>query len=368
MNHSDVVEGMTVVFNEDANSEYSVTTEGAVGVVVDKTDYAATVRVESDGQLYGVQAEFFDPIDASEVYGYDLPPISSHSFPASKTKLGSAKKKKAWSMDYDFDGEANFLVWTKHTSGSAPNEFLEKPCHGYMKKPENNGATLVYSQTGTTYTDEGLHPFTYKFYKWLKGSSPYASIFMNKTVKSMVEDGVWINTNAPSNLILGGLIATRYAWARSYMLNLMEKLVKKGISYHTSFIMAHIFYSKSNGGWGVYDGAPEEFSLNAVFVNKELLLNFHSHTMKNYNKPYKDSPVYKGVFGLWSGTFAERGKNYTASVTTILSTYNLSKSKEVEYDDWGRSGSTSMEHGMKDLVVFGLYLDKLVKDIDKGEG
>ena len=140
-------------------------------------------------------------------------------------------------------------------------------------------------------------PAAASFYQWLFNESPYRSVFMNSSYKSALDYGIITRTNKPSNLMLGGLIASRIPTEFGDRLPLWYALVKRGCDKNLAFVLCHC--ASLEGGRVGYNVLCGHNALEMGEQSLSAIRNFIVGKLVNPQATYDNTLQYTGVTELW---------------------------------------------------------------------
>ena len=125
------------------------------------------------------------------------------------------------------------------------------PCHGDL-----NTNALTYKKDGLKKTNwsvlSNVQPLRTKketalsFYDWLFNRSPWKDVFLVKDSQEAIDNGIIANTELPENLVISGLIASRFV-TESYNTEISERarmydeIKSLGFSENFAFIFSQVF-------------------------------------------------------------------------------------------------------------------------------
>ena len=114
-------------------------------------------------------------------------------------------------------------------------------CHAGLSYPGTEKPVCVVNQIQTIVPEE---PAAIRFYEWLLNFSPYRDAFITKNAKKAVEDHIIIaDTKAPANIMVGGLMASRFATEPDYGIaracTAWDRLVELGVHPNAAFALSH---------------------------------------------------------------------------------------------------------------------------------
>lgn len=79
-----------------------------------------------------------------------------------------------------------------------------------------------------------------RYLDWLLNRSPYADTFLSKSAARVLKQQYSVSrADYPSNILVGGLIATRRLWEYEGVAELWDSLVKAGMSENMAYLVAH---------------------------------------------------------------------------------------------------------------------------------
>ena len=183
--------------------------------------------------------------------------------------------------------------------------FHDAPCHMALSRVEcrESFAIIALVELEKIQKDRHAKGFTIPYYRWLLNDSPYAECFITKDAKEAIQYGIICKTNVPSNLLVGGLVASRYPW--EYAQNNYRawcELYKRGVHPSMAFVMCHAVYQEREGKlqWG--DGLYGHNSMCPDRTSVEGILTFlkNNKDNMNLNANYNKDRMYSGILDTWA--------------------------------------------------------------------
>lgn len=122
-------------------------------------------------------------------------------------------------------------------------------CHAAMSyprsyAPKKNGQIIAVINRVLKYQISS--DIVLAFYEWLLNSSPFAPVFITKDAKDVLDVGASIvDTDQPTNLIMGGLIAGRCLNEHRTMLLLWHDLITRDVNPNVALYFCHAFRKSS---------------------------------------------------------------------------------------------------------------------------
>lgn len=154
-------------------------------------------------------------------------------------------------------------------------------------------------------TKEEIHMFVH----WLLNESPYSSAFVSKSANYAIKQKCVIsNGYAPSNLMVGGLVASRRLWEYSYVVRVFCELAKRGVNKDLAFLLAHLpsvqTKPKDNSELTWTNPLSGHTSLDMYKMSLEACRNFIEHKIQDPNPPY----IEQNKFNYYDSMYEEGGR------------------------------------------------------------
>lgn len=179
--------------------------------------------------------------------------------------------------------------------------YKNEPCFHKLNNTGGGSDFVVSSILKTDLTDRR----NLVYLKYVMEESPFRSVFMNTFEEAVGDSTVVVTSEAPSNLMVGGLVCTRYLWEFPHHIRLFNDLVDSGIEKGIAFLFLHFFnYSTTDssqlltlrygsGGHEVMDPLNEEFDYCKNYLeDNPKSLNPLFHVASKYSEPYS-------IHGIW---------------------------------------------------------------------
>lgn len=149
-----------------------------------------------------------------------------------------------------------------------------------------------------------LEEEAFMYLDWLLNRSPYSSVFISKDVhECLLHKAIIADANHPSNLMAGGLVASRRLWEYPTVARVFCDLVKEGTNEDLAYILAHYcttsFDRSGKVDWSCVRGGHCTIETSAV--TQAYVKNFLAHTPTDLNKPYSESYSYYGYSNMFLG-------------------------------------------------------------------
>lgn len=172
-------------------------------------------------------------------------------------------------------------------------------CHaGLSFWDERRTPIAVFNALGSIAVDDKV---ALRFLEWLQNYSPYASIWHSKSAKTTLSRGIMVaNTDVPSNLLAGGMFASRALWEYPSLSKVWNAFVEKGLHPDLSFYLSH-FYKLSNDGSFSINTWEGHCALSGIsgYSHHNYVVNFI--TNNRIDRPsYRETRQYSGVTATWS--------------------------------------------------------------------
>ena len=198
----------------------------------------------------------------------------------------------------------------ENCANTACHAGLRSGSHGgiQMKNPEYIVSHIQEPNQHTIFNsndkkEESLHLFL----EWLTNFSPYRHTFQSKSASKIIKDGSLVSyTDKPSNLVAGGLIASRLWSEFPNHFNVWKNLVDNGCCPNTAFMMAHYFsQTKARINRNNLSGHA---ALNGQYVNYqssfEAFLNERPFFVGGI---YKEERYYNQIHNTWTKPVGKSG-------------------------------------------------------------
>jgi hypothetical protein len=153
---------------------------------------------------------------------------------------------------------------------------------------------------GNAFVDKGkngagiLKPSTRRAYaNWLVKESPYSKHLEHTTAKEVLEIGVVLSTQTPSNILYGTFIACRMLWEQPSIVQDWHWLVKGGVNKNAAWMLAHFFSHKGSLK------SPNHVGFHEGGLSKEQLKNFMNNTPKILHEPLIEDRRIRDINLTW---------------------------------------------------------------------
>ena len=120
--------------------------------------------------------------------------------------------------------------------------YVGGPCHMGLATVSASKPVAVVSLIDYEQIKEDRHKvgYTIPYYRWLLNDSIYRDCFVTKSPIEAIHKGVICNTDVPSNLLLGALIATRYPWEYAcHQFKSWCEMYRRGVNPSMAFVLCH---------------------------------------------------------------------------------------------------------------------------------
>lgn len=164
--------------------------------------------------------------------------------------------------------------------------------------------TAVLSMLCHSYGQSTPPSHALEFIDWLINHSPWSDGFLSRSAQQVLDDKCFIaNPEAPSNILIGGLIASRVLWEYREVSRAWHELVKRGVNPSLAFLLGHkasfdgglvSFRNNNDGHKAIYLDKGEDYTLNFIKGEPKLLLT-----------PYRKDNSYEGISATWGGSYGD---------------------------------------------------------------
>lgn len=169
---------------------------------------------------------------------------------------------------------------------------------------ESQKPTAVLSMLCHTYRQPTPPSHALEFIDWLINHSPWSNGFLSRSAQQVLDDKCFIaNPKAPSNILIGGLIASRTLWEYHEVSRAWYELVKRGVNPNLAFLLGH----KAS-----FEGSLVSFRNNndghkAVHLDRgdDYTLNFTKGEPKRLLAPYCEDNSYRDISATWGGSYGD---------------------------------------------------------------
>jgi hypothetical protein len=203
-----------------------------------------------------------------------------------------------------------------------------------------------------TTDEEYFLPFT----DWLINRSPYSAAFTTNNAEQVKEDRCFVvNIDCPSNIMIGGIVASRSLWEYTKVAIGWFELTKRGCNENLAFLLAQ--YTSISGdlvGFKVFD------SLHSAVICMHDASYTHNFVFNKprVDAPYKTKATYQGITNTWGGGDGGddlirqciRKVKYTTEVSTNPFTAALNKDNQLTTFESGFSQLVAMSHEIMEKI------------------
>lgn len=173
-------------------------------------------------------------------------------------------------------------------------------CFMSIQRSEMNGLNWLIShiqETDLSVSDQEV------FLNYLFNDSPFNSVFVTKNASEAVESG-WIvlSANHPSNLVVGGAVATRCISESPHVVVAFCDLLAGGVEPNLAFVLAHHFSGGISRDGNVHweSNYSCHRCLDPARMDSGNLSRFIAHTPMKLNQPLSENnSSYSGIDALW---------------------------------------------------------------------
>ena len=136
-----------------------------------------------------------------------------------------------------------------------------------------------------------------RYLEWLQNFSPWAEIWMTKSARVTLKQGVMVaNTDVPSNLLAGGMFASRSIWEYPNIALVWNAFVERGLHPQIAYYLAHIFdTSWGNISWHPKSGHVALDGNNCIPTH---IVNFLTNN-RDDQPSYRETKNYTNVHATW---------------------------------------------------------------------
>lgn len=146
------------------------------------------------------------------------------------------------------------------------------------------------------------------FLDWLLNRSVYAPTFITKSADEALYTKTIISSSFhPSNLMAGGLVASRHLWEHAQLGRVFVDLAKAGVNEDLAFYLSHLFSGRFDRGGNCSFGTVHNghCPMDPGVMGKAELKNYLEHKPQRLNKTYHENYVYHG----YDAMFGESRRN-----------------------------------------------------------
>lgn len=191
------------------------------------------------------------------------------------------------------------VVFEEHFHIS-PNQACHAGLQNNYDGNDENGALAIVS---LIHDNEGCDTVTQTdFLNWLFNDSPYAEVFVDKNAEHSLDRGFIIaRTDLPSNLIVGGLIASRRVSEYSWIAKMQCSLMNAGCKPELAYLASHLVNIDldDRGSQFAYPQVGHT-SINIAAMGRVALRNFINHKPTRCNRDFIKCREYTGVDATWN--------------------------------------------------------------------
>lgn len=141
------------------------------------------------------------------------------------------------------------------------------------------------------------------YLKYVMEESPFKSVFMNTFEEAVRDSTVVVTSEAPSNLMVGGLICTRYLWELPHHIRLFNDLVENGVEKGIAFLFLHFFqYSETDSSQllALRYGAGTHEVMDPLNGGLDYCKNYLENNPKRLNLPFQEGCEYSRPYSIHS--------------------------------------------------------------------
>lgn len=161
------------------------------------------------------------------------------------------------------------------------------------------------------------------FFRWLFNESPWKSVFATKDAEEALEHGIISEADVPNNLMVGGLVATRWPTEFPLRCDMWQALVNEGCEGDFAFCVSMLY--KAEEGAAVNRAAGGHTPMASGRLKGDYLKRFLAHNPAKANKNYSEKLTYSGIDDTW-GDGREGGKG----LQTFLDKIKVGKGEVVD--------------------------------------
>lgn len=182
-------------------------------------------------------------------------------------------------------------------------------CHATLNEFTGKKGDLKYIQNFTlTPFPDYSREMHLMYISWLINNSPYAEVFLNKDPEFILDNYYICDAAAPTNVLIGGLICTRFTWEdkNRNALPVWARIVKLGGDPNLAFAFSHIFRKTIASRTELYPIAAttgQDYHNLMTFSNAPLykVVNFVKDNKQHIEEPFNIKREYNRVENLWEG-------------------------------------------------------------------
>ena len=215
-------------------------------------------------------------------------------------------------------------------SDEGDEKFLREPCHGALSYPTYKGLRIgvvsglqeKYKQShGPGKWSDTTDAEKVMYLDWLLKRSPYASAFLYKSGRNALKNKcVVVRANVPSNVMAGGLVASRRLWEYSNIAVVWCDLVKEGVDESLAFYLAHLARScptrKGSISWDSVDTGHK--SLDACYMSAKDVKRLLDNTPVTLNDNWDVNAYYQGYSGMFTKDRARGAEILGTRISTLF--------------------------------------------------
>lgn len=264
------------------------------------------------------------------------------------------KQKKAWDkyiFEYSLGANA---VWATFKGDKLTGQ-SSTACFASIFREVHKGCDVVVSRVQVfkdPIKDDSRYDDIKYFYEWLLGESPFAKVFLTKSVDEVLESRTLVvDANMPSNLAIGALSCARTIGEHVNILNTFVDLSKGGCNKNLAYVLAtgaeNAQRDSVDISWKYQWNGHKPFSPDD-FDGKSLS-NWLKGKAVNLNKSIKKDPNYQSdyyISTLWGGangsTLNNLLRKYEASDWVVVS----GKVKAVDLNPFRKDKVVPKKDGM----------------------
>lgn len=228
-------------------------------------------------------------------------------------------------------------------------------CHAGLRYPGLGGKipVAVINQIQQPLVGEEIAA---RFYEWLLNYSPYRNVFITKSIRDAFANNVIVTTaEAPANLMVGGLMASRFA-TENYLNNYLyrycrvwDKLVQLGVHPSAAYC-ASIFLRPDS------DDEKTNLSLTvplsghmSIDGDNRTFFNFIGETPQREGEPYAKNPMYNTITGVWHKN-SGRDEGLLTVLEQALNRTRKSASKNNPFNVQPKTSKFQFHEGLEEVA------------------
>lgn len=263
-------------------------------------------------------------------------------------------QQKAWQnycKNMSFGVNAAWVTFT----GDSMHKQSSTACFASIYKKEHKGCDIVVSRIQAfkdPIKDDSRYEDIKYFYEWILGESPFAKVFLTKSVDEVLESRTLVvDANMPSNLAIGALSCARTIGEHVNILNTFVDLSKGGCNKNLAYVLStgaeNAQRDSVDISWKYQWNGHKPFSPDDF--NGKSLSNWLKGEAVNLNKSLKKNPNYQSdhyICALWGGksgsTLHDLLRKYKASDWVVTS----GKVKAVDLNPFRKDKVVPKKDGM----------------------